>query len=933
MSELENRFKPVPFWSWNDELDEKELCDQIEWMNEKGIGGFFMHARGGLTTPYLGEKWFSCVEACLKKAKELNMEAYAYDENGWPSGFAGGKLIEDENNCDMYFTYKYGPYDKNAKVSFDVSGDKAVRVNEGDNVLNIYLSTSNSTADICNKEVVRKFIDLTHEEYKKHDIYGNLRGFFTDEPQYYRWNTPFTRVLPAYFKEHYNEDVFDRLALLFVEKEGYQDYRYKYYKAMQDLMLNNWAKQIYDWCSDNNYKLTGHYVEECSLGAQIMCCAGIMPFYEYEHIPGVDHLGRNVYKNPVAKQLGSVVSQLNKKEALCEMFACVGWDTTPLELKEIAECYMNNGVTMICHHLLPYKEHGQRKLDYPEHYSAINPWAEECFKDFNDHFSNIAKLLVNSHELVEVGLFNPIRTAYFTYKRELDWAGGFGTREIDISFGNANEMLNQNGIQYHILDEVIMAKHAHVEGDALVIGNFRYKYIVIPEGTLTMDVSTKELFEEYASNGGKFLILKDVPSWLEGKPFEHSYMKNNCSLDDLIKAKPFYSSKNVNVRLAYRELDNSDLKFIYAVNLGDETDMEIKVPGYKSFKCNDEIISQKLHFDKNGSKILYFSNEEIKEKETKNEIIKLGKNYKVIGEVENYLTIDYLSYSFDGKNYTHKIHNMGIFNLLLESRYQGDLYLKYDFNIKHIPSICEALIEDTNTKNVYINGKEIFKAGTVLEKDLWKYDLAGYLKEGNNEIVIKINFYEHDQVYYALYGENVQESIKNCLVFDTTIEPIYLRGNFGVYGDFKDGQKEDIVIGNNFYIDVPKKEVSCLIKDGYPFLRGKVTLEQEIEVDNVNKTLLIDKRFQLIDLYVNGKFVKRMMFDYKVDLSKYLKVGKNVLRLDLVISNRNLLGPFHQVEEEPLSIGPYSFFRFGTWKKDGTSDLCLPRYSFVKTIL
>ena len=229
MSELENRFKPVPFWSWNDELDEKELCDQIEWMHEHGIGGFFMHARGGLTTPYLGEKWFSCVEACLKKAKELNMEAYAYDENGWPSGFAGGKLIEDENNCDMYFTYKYGPYDKNAKVSFDVSGDKAVRINEGDNVLNIYLSTSNSTADICNKEVVRKFIDLTHEEYKKHDIYGNLRGFFTDEPQYYRWNTPFTRVLPAYFKEHYNEDVFDRLALLFVDKEGY-----RYSQQMRD---------------------------------------------------------------------------------------------------------------------------------------------------------------------------------------------------------------------------------------------------------------------------------------------------------------------------------------------------------------------------------------------------------------------------------------------------------------------------------------------------------------------------------------------------------------------------------------------------------------------------------------------------------------------------------------------------------------------------
>ena len=91
----DNKLRPVPFWSWNGELEPEKLVDQINWMHDNGIGGFFMHARGGLTTPYLGEKWFKCVEACLKRAKELNMEAYAYDENGWPSGFAGGKLLDD----------------------------------------------------------------------------------------------------------------------------------------------------------------------------------------------------------------------------------------------------------------------------------------------------------------------------------------------------------------------------------------------------------------------------------------------------------------------------------------------------------------------------------------------------------------------------------------------------------------------------------------------------------------------------------------------------------------------------------------------------------------------------------------------------------------------------------------------------------------------
>ena len=66
-------YQGIPFWSWNNDLDEEKLVQQIEDMKSVGLGGFIMHARIGLSMEYLGEKWFSCVEACLKKAKELGM--------------------------------------------------------------------------------------------------------------------------------------------------------------------------------------------------------------------------------------------------------------------------------------------------------------------------------------------------------------------------------------------------------------------------------------------------------------------------------------------------------------------------------------------------------------------------------------------------------------------------------------------------------------------------------------------------------------------------------------------------------------------------------------------------------------------------------------------------------------------------------------------
>ena len=163
-------FRSIPFWSWNDELKKEKAIDQINWMKEQGFGGFFMHARGGLTTEYLGDEWFECIEACIDQGKKNGMQPWAYDENGWPSGFAGGKLLEDPENQDEYLTFETGSFDEKALVCYDASGEELVRVTsgeEGKEYLKVYEHKSGATADILNPEVVNKFIDMTHKEYQK----------------------------------------------------------------------------------------------------------------------------------------------------------------------------------------------------------------------------------------------------------------------------------------------------------------------------------------------------------------------------------------------------------------------------------------------------------------------------------------------------------------------------------------------------------------------------------------------------------------------------------------------------------------------------------------------------------------------------------------------------------------------------------------------
>jgi len=81
------KYRPSPFWSWNDAPSPEELSWQVREFADKGFGGYFMHSRVGLATAYLSEEWMKCIKACLETGKKVGAESWLYDEDKWPSGF------------------------------------------------------------------------------------------------------------------------------------------------------------------------------------------------------------------------------------------------------------------------------------------------------------------------------------------------------------------------------------------------------------------------------------------------------------------------------------------------------------------------------------------------------------------------------------------------------------------------------------------------------------------------------------------------------------------------------------------------------------------------------------------------------------------------------------------------------------------------------
>lgn len=904
-------YQPMPFWSWNDTLDPEELKRQIHWMYDNGIGGFVMHARGGLKTAYLSEEWMDCIAVCCEEAEKLGMNAWVYDENGWPSGFAGGKLLEDESDRDMYIRHQIGELDTNADVSYLLDGDQMIRVNTEEKsdgqYLNLYLCRSASTVDILNPDVVQKFMNITHEQYKARfgkDFSKKIKGFFTDEPQYYRPDTPYTPMVRAYFKEQYGEDIFNSLGLLFVEKEGYRSFRYRYWLAMQKLMLQNFSKKIYDWCEENGVQLTGHYVEEVSMGCQLMCCGGVMPFYEYENIPGIDWLGTWSSNELSSRQLGSAARQLGKKQMLTETFGCCGWDISPADLRRLAGFQYANGVNLTCHHLVPYSEHGQRKRDFPAHYHPINPWVKEHFKEFNDYFSKLGRLLADGEEVVNVAMLHPIRSAYFDYKRFREQEG-FAIRELDEKLREACRTLSSRGISYHFLEETLLETHGFVEGDSIGCGQCSYRYLVLPR-VLTMGAHTEKLIRRFVEGGGRVLLLDEKPAYLEGEAKEYPYLCSNCTLEKILQAQPFTVENTENdLYYAFRKLEDTTCLFVQnASNCKTYTQTfcfsQTSEEEIRSFTAVDPLTLETkqlpltVTLPENGALLLIPSTEAAPE-ETPLQEYELQFTDADVTFDTNFLTLDMVCYSKDGKDFSKPLLRNMLFRQLLEERYEGKLWLKYEFEVQTLPETLTLLAEKGEATEFYINGRPIqFEKAYEDELSLWMTDISGLVQEGMNDYEVVLHWHQSEETYYALFGEGVTETLKNCIVYDSEIEDVYLAGKFGVYshGGYED-YNDKAVCGHDFYIGAIPTKISEPTTEGLPFFRGKLNLCQKIELERGETLLKVKGRYQTAQVRVNGQEAGELFLEHQLDISPYGRPGENEIEVEFTIGNRNLLGPFH----------------------------------------
>lgn len=633
-------YRGAPFWAWNDELKKEELCLQIEEFKKMGFGGFNMHARQGLVTKYLSDEFMGCVKTCVEKAEREGMFAWLYDEDRFPSGFAGGIVTAnpDFRKKEILFSFKkdeevferkafsnyYLGVNTDEEVVNESTGYKngltyllaAFKLDLKDGFLNGYkLVTERESADcyvyvrvfpslpgwngvnvsdLMQKDAVDKFLECTYEAYYK--VVGNKFGksipaIFTDEPQVslknnlhkgyegeamFSWTTDF----PLTFKKDKGYDIVYRLPELFIDGKKYLKTRKDYFDHQAERLRENYTKRLGNWCKMHNIAFAGHYAQEDLLDQQTRSLGEAMRLYTDMDIPGLDVLFNSRHFNTV-KQVVSVARQMDKPKVLSEMYGVTRWDFDFCGHKFQGDWQAALGVNVRVPHLSFYSMRGLGKRDYPASIHYQSCWFEE-YKYLEDYFSRLNVVLTRGKAIADVCVIHPIESYWLV----------FGPNETSIEkrisleevFSSLTETLLSNEIDFDFISEKLLSEF-YIQGKDFTVGESHYKVVIVPP-VLTLRESTVKALYAFAFGGGKVLFMGNEPECFENPGLV-------SKLYAIATKIPFIESDIL--------LSLSDVREIYVT---DDADRPVK----------DYVHMRRR--EKNGTEWLFFARKEYDERKT-----------------------------------------------------------------------------------------------------------------------------------------------------------------------------------------------------------------------------------------------------------------------------------------------------------------------------
>jgi len=538
---------------------DKAQQELIEKYLSMGYGGFAVNVNFNDYLTPTGMKYF---KSFCDKAKSKNMELWLYDEQGYPSGNAGGRVFLENKDWEAMGIYKLDTVVHGGIVHFKLPPGRTIRtyaiskcdtlnlqqyVDKNTLIWDAPNGTWNLTAFSKNSlyqhfqasrnpnspveklsshypslmipEVTQAFINITHEKYAEYfgDNLGKyFTSTFTDEPSLMavsfsdeKWSViPWASILSDTVYSRYGYRPEDKLLELFEDKGSMgQKIRCQYFHTVGELISINYFKQLKDWCGRHNFKSGGHLLLEETMMAQVPLYGDIFACYRQMDAPGIDALSCIPENTPVhASKLASSAAELTgSSRVMCE--PCPVSDRQKLKGKEPTTDQVRGFFNI---------ELAGGVTDFNNYLKLSNASIGEKIK-FNQYVAGIAKYLRGGHSVADVAVFYPIESLWAAFLPEplqvAGWDSVIGGNpkaiKIEQSFRNTARILYHDRWEYNFIDAKAI-EESKVENGQLVHGALRWKLVILPNVS-TLSLSALKKLSFFVESGGFLISIGQTP--------------------------------------------------------------------------------------------------------------------------------------------------------------------------------------------------------------------------------------------------------------------------------------------------------------------------------------------------------------------------------------------------------------------------------------
>jgi hypothetical protein len=512
------------FEQWSGVTDEA-IRSKIRYLLDAGAGGLMTTV--SLKNYLRDEGAWDVLRRGVRIAHEMGLRVWIYDEEGYPSGTAGGLVLEQVPAAEAQGLIRV----KDGEVQYVVIPlYEATHATE-----NFY--KKRHYINILEPSAASTFIEVTHERYERalHPIAEYVEAFFTDEPSMIPAYIPKGREYPVTIPWHPN------LQEIFRSRKGYdltpfrdslfvdtgeidRKVRCDFYDVVADLCAENYFGEIQSWCRARGVSSSGHLLGEETLVWQTVFDGDPFSCYRKFDIPGIDMILSDPGK--IMKQLyflvpnvaGSAARLQGKRRVMCEISDFFGQmehqPATITRMQSTAGILYALGVTDLVS-MYP-------AAAVPEKDAAPGEFPPAQFRRYTDYTARLNYMFTGGTIGARVAVLHPIRSvwAHFTPSNRSMYEPhpNPDVRFIDAAFTDLCRTLLQHQIDFDIVDERSIAG-ARIEGKSLLLEARRYEALILPPMD-TLRLGTMETIAEFAGKGGGVFAHALMPKYAAEGP-EH----------------------------------------------------------------------------------------------------------------------------------------------------------------------------------------------------------------------------------------------------------------------------------------------------------------------------------------------------------------------------------------------------------------------------